>query len=301
MVDVTHDHNDGGAGLQLFGGVHVVVDDLLLDGDGDFLLHLAAHLGGHELGGVIIDGLVDGGHDAVLHQALDDLSGGLLHPGSQLAHGDLVGNLHRQRRLPGDLHLQAAHFLLLLVPGLAAPELTGLLLAALLTLLAADALLAALVILHPLGNQIVHVGKPSGVDLHGGGVHHPALPLPLRLLGLVCLGLGILLGGLLGTGLILRLCLLGLRRLLGFGLGRLGLGGFGLGRLGLGGGLHSKHLLQGRDLVGLGHVVEHQIQFLIGEYLGIGLGLLKILGDDVRDHLRRNAEIRRDLLQTILH
>jgi len=48
-------------------------------------------------------------------------------------------------------------------------------------------------------------------------------------------------------------------------------------------------------------VVEHQIQFLIGEYLGIGLGLLKILGDDVRDHLRRNAEIRRDLLQTILH
>ena len=301
MVDVTHDHHHRGAGLQLFGGVHVVVDDLLLDGDGDFLLHLAAHLGGHELGGVIIDGLVDGGHDAVLHQALDDLSGGLFHPGSQLAHGDLVGNLHRQRRLPGDLHLQAAHFLLLLVPGLAAPELTGLLLAALLTLLAADALLAALVILHSLGNQIVHVGKASGVDLHGGGVHHPALPLPLRLLGLVCLGLGILLGGLLGTGLILRLCLLGLRRLLGFGLGRLGLGGFGLGRLGLGGGLHGKHLLQGRDLVGLGHVVEHQIQFLIGEYLGIGLGLLKILGDDVRDHLRRNAEIRRDLLQTILH
>ena len=36
-------------------------------------------------------------------------------------------------------------------------------------------------------------------------------------------------------------------------------------------------------------------------HLGIGLGLLKILGDDVRDHLRRNAEIRRDLLQTILH
>ena len=306
VVNVTHDHYDGGAGLQLFGGIHMVVDDLLLDGDGDFLLHLAAHLGGHELGGVKIDGLVDGGHDAVLHQALDDLSGGLLHPGSQLAHGDLLGNLHRQRCLPGDLHLQAAHFLLLLVPGLAAAELAGLLLIALLTLLAADALLAALIILHLLGDQIVHVGKASGVDLHGGGVHHPALPLPFRLLGLVCLGrLRAGRGGLLGTvlilGLGLRLRLLGLRGLLGFLLGSLGLGGFGLGRLRLRRGLHGKHLLQRRDLVGLGHAVKHQIQFLIGEHLRIGLGLLKILGDDVRDHLRRNAEVCRDLLQTILH
>ena len=112
-----------------------------------------------------------------------------------------------------------------------------------------------------------------------------------------------LLGGLLGTVLILglRLRLLGLRGLLGFLLGSLGLGGFRLGRLRLGRGLHGKHLLQRRDLVGLGHAVKHQIQFLIGEHLRIGLRLLKILGDDVRDHLRRNAEIRRDLLQTILH
>ena len=89
--------------------------------------------------------------------------------------------------------------------------------------------------------------------------------------------------------------------LLGFLLGSLGLGGIGLGRLRLGDGLHGKHLLQRRDLVGLGHAVKHQIQFLIGEHLRIGLGLLKILGDDVRDHLRRNAEVCRDLLQTILH
>ena len=80
------------------------------------------------------------------------------------------------------------------------------LLIALLTLLAADALLAALVILHLLGDQIIHVGKASGVDLHGGGVHHPALPLPFRLLGLVCLGrLRAGRGGLLGTVLILGL------------------------------------------------------------------------------------------------
>ena len=106
------------------------------------------------------------------------------------------------------------------------------------------------------------------------------------------------------AGLIAALLGLGIFRLLGLGgflLGSLGLGGFGLGRLRLGRGLHGKHLLQRRDLVGLGHAIEHQIQFLIGEYLGIGLGLLQILGDDVRDHLRRNAEIRRDLLQTILH
>ena len=202
--------------------------------------------------------------------------------------------------------MQAAHFLLLLVPGLAAAELAGLLLIALLTLLAADALLAALIILHLLGDQIVHVGKASGVDLHGGGVHHPALPLPFRLLGLVCLGRlragrGGLLGMVLILGLGLRLRLLGLRGLLGLLLGSLGLGGFGLGRLRLGRGLHGKHLLQRRDLVGLGHAVKHQIQFLIGEHLRIGLGLLKILGDDVRDHLRRNAEVCRDLLQTILH
>ena len=49
----------GLTGLQLVGGVHMVVDDLLLDGDGDFLLHLAAQLRGHEFGGVEVDGLVD--------------------------------------------------------------------------------------------------------------------------------------------------------------------------------------------------------------------------------------------------
>ena len=117
-----------------------------------------------KLGGVKVNGLVDAGHDAVLHQALDDLAGGFLHPGGQLAHGDLVGNLHGERRLPGHLHLQAAHFLLLLVAALVALEFAGLLLVGLLALAAADALLAALVVLHPLGYQVIHICEPVGIE-----------------------------------------------------------------------------------------------------------------------------------------
>ena len=249
VINVTHNHHHGGPGLQLVGGIHMVVDDLLLDGDGDFLLHLAAHFRCHIFGGIIVDGLVDTGHDAVLHQQLDDLPGGFLHPGSQLAHGDFVGNLDGDRRFPRHLHLQTAHFLLFLIAGLVSLEAALLLLLLLLALAAADALLAALIILNPLGYQIIHIGKPIGVDLHGGGIHHPAFPLPLRLLGLFRLG-----GGLLvlrtGVGRRLGLCSIGALGsgpllCLGFGvlLGRGGLGRFCLG-LRLGRRLHREHLLQ---------------------------------------------------------
>ena len=89
------------------------------------------------------------------------------------------------------------------------------------------------------------------------------------------------------------------------GLGRLRLlslrgGGF-LDRLRLGLGLHGKHLLQRGDLVMLGHIVEHQIQLLRGQHLGVGLGLFIILGDDLRYFLGCHAEIRGNLFQTILH
>ena len=246
VVNVTHDNDNRGTVLELLGGIHMVVDDLLLDGNGDFLLHLAAHFGGHKFGGVEVDGLVDTGHDPVLHQALDDLARSLLHPGGQLAHGDLVGDLHGQGSLPSHLHLETAHLLLLLVAALAAPEGALLLLILLLALAAADALLAALVVLNPLGDQVIHIGEPVGIDLHRGGIHHPAFPLALRLLGLFGLGCRLLgrgrlrLGGILGAGVvvivIIGLCL-GLRRL-GSLLLRLGL------RLLLGGGgLHGKHLL----------------------------------------------------------
>ena len=42
VVDVAHDHHHGGAGLKVLLLVLGGVDQLLLDGDHDFLLHLAA-------------------------------------------------------------------------------------------------------------------------------------------------------------------------------------------------------------------------------------------------------------------
>ena len=284
VVNVTHDHHNGGPGFQLVGGVHMIVDDLLLDGDGNFLLHLAAHFGGHILRGIVVDGLVDTGHDAVFHQQLDHFTGGLLHPGGQLAYGDLVGNLYGEGCLPGNLHLQAAHFLLLLVAGLVAPELV-VLFVLLLALLAADALLTALVILHTLGNQSIHpVIKTGGIHLHGRGIHHPALPLAFRLPGLFGLGgnRSVSLGG---SG-VFRLGLLGL------GLGLLD----SLGRFRLGLGLNGKHLLQRIDGMTLGHHVKHQVQLLIRQNLGVGLGLFPERADDVADLLCRDAEIRRHFL-----
>ncbi len=44
VVDVAHDHHDGGAGLQLVCVVLVVVEQALLNGDDDLLLDLAAEL-----------------------------------------------------------------------------------------------------------------------------------------------------------------------------------------------------------------------------------------------------------------
>ena len=305
VVDMAHDHNHRGPGLQLLGGIHMVVNDLFLNGDGDFLFHLAAHFGGDKLGGVEVDGLVDTGHNAVLHQALDDLAGGLLHPGSQFANGDFIGNLHGDGRLAGHLHLKAAHLFLLLVAALVAPEVTLLLLVWLLALAAADTLLTALIVLNPLGDQIIHVGKAVGVDLHGGGIHHPALPLAFRLLGLFRLGGRLLLGSggglglwrILRTGIILGLGLLGCRFRVLVGFGLILCLGFRLGS----GGLHREDLLHGADLMGLGHVVEYHIQLLVRHDLGIGLGLLAELSDNLRNLLGSNAEICGDLLHTILH
>ena len=295
----------------------MVVDDLFFNGDGDFPLHLAAHFRGHILGGVKVDGLVDARHDAVLHEQLDDFPRGLLHPGGQLAHGDLVGDLHGDGRFPGNLHLKAAQLLLLFVALLAAPELV-VLFVLLLALFAADALLAALEILHPLGDQIVYIRKPVGVHLDGGGIHHPALPLPFRLLGLggldtlgVLSGRGCRLGRLLlgGRGRIL-LALLGL--LLGTAgviFPRLGLLNRVLGRLGhlfrnrfrLGGCLHGEDLLQGGNLVLLGEIVEHSVELHVRQHLGVGLGLFGELRHHLGNVLGGHAKVRRDFFQTILH
>ena len=100
---MTHDHHHGGTGYQILLVVLVVVDELLLDGDHYLLLHLAAHLLCDDGGGVEVNKLAQGGHDAVFHQALDHLCAGLFHAAGQLAHADLIGDLHGNGGLFDDL------------------------------------------------------------------------------------------------------------------------------------------------------------------------------------------------------
>ena len=63
-----------------------------------------------------------GGHNAVLHQALDHLCAGLFHAAGQLTHGDLVGDLHGNRGLFDDLQAQLAETVGLLLLALVAGE-----------------------------------------------------------------------------------------------------------------------------------------------------------------------------------
>ena len=60
VVDVAHDHNDGGAGQQILFGVLVVVDQLLFNGDHHFTLHLAAQFFGDDGCGIEVDQLAQG-------------------------------------------------------------------------------------------------------------------------------------------------------------------------------------------------------------------------------------------------
>ena len=83
VIDVAHDDDDGRTGDQLVGGILVVVEELLFDGHDDLALDLAAKLDSNEFRRVEVDGLVDGRHDAVLQEALDDLDGGLFSCGRQ--------------------------------------------------------------------------------------------------------------------------------------------------------------------------------------------------------------------------
>ena len=57
MVHVAHDHHHGGAGDQILLLVLSGVDELFLNGDDDFLLHLAAQLHGYQGGGIVVDDL----------------------------------------------------------------------------------------------------------------------------------------------------------------------------------------------------------------------------------------------------
>ena len=286
VVDVAHDHNDGGALHQILFLILVVVDQSLLDGDDDLMLHDAAQLLGDDGGGVKVDHVGQGSHDAILHQGLDHLGAGLFHPAGQLAHGDLVGDLHLHRGLAGDLLLEAAHLAgLLLLTALGGLALLLLAVAALLL-----DLLLALALLHPLGalgGQIlqmlviavqIDVSRLAGVnDLLLG---HAALGRALR-------------GGLGGLlGLLLLAALAGVLRL-GCALG-LGLLLTGLSALGV-------HLGQALHLVVLGQVLKHHAQLPVGQHLHGALGGLAVLGEDLGDLLAAQAKVLGQLTHTILH
>ena len=294
VVDVAHDHHNGSAGDQILLFILGGVDELLLDGDDHFLLHLAAQLHGHQGGGIVVDDLAEGGHDAHLHQGLDHLGAGLLHAAGQLAHADLIGDEHLDGGLLGDLQLQAAQTVLLLLLALVA----GALLTAALTLGVAvlELLLAAPVLLALVGEGLqplvvlIQVHRAAAAGVHhllggdaAGGLGHGLLSL----LTLVVSRLGLL--GLLGTGLLAALAALLLGRTLDALalLSRLAL--IGLGRLRLGGGGLMVHIridgLNGVHLVVLGQIFKDQGQLLVGQGLHMVLGRMSVLGQDVHDLL----------------
>ena len=127
VVNVTHNDNDRIAGLKLLCLILVLVEQLLLDGNVNFLLDLAAHFLRNDRGGIVVDDLGDGRHDAELDEALDNVRCGALHAGSELADRDLVRDHDLDRDLLERRHLlltlQAAHLLGLLLLALAGERL----------------------------------------------------------------------------------------------------------------------------------------------------------------------------------
>ena len=69
VVNVTHNDNDRIAGLKLLCLILVLVEQLLLDGNVNFLLDLAAHFLRNDRCGIVVDDLGDGRHDAELDEA----------------------------------------------------------------------------------------------------------------------------------------------------------------------------------------------------------------------------------------
>ena len=321
VVDVAHDDDDRGAGLQLGVGIDVVVNQPLLDRDDDLVLYLAAHLHGDKSGGVVVDGVGQARHDAHLDETAHDLGAGLLHADGQLLHGDLVRYLHAGGRLLRDLELEALHLFALLLPALRGG---GHLVLALLVFVA-DLLLAPAALLGLVAGHAVEAFVVFGEIRVGGaaGVDDLLLRHLLRNMGLVGLRLaallrillrllrGLLFGGLRG--------LLGLPVLLlilsaggGVGLPGGGLpGGGGIPRFGFRSVLFPFRLLRlfrigeylrdASDLVVLGHVFEDDAQLLILQHLHVVLRRRCVLRQDLRDHLGGDAEILCDLMHAVFH
>ena len=291
VVHVTHDHHNRGPGHQILSLILMGVNELFLNGDHHFLLHLAAHFLGDNGGGVKVDHLAQGGHNAVFHQALDHLGAGLFHPAGQLAHADLVRDLHGNGGLFNNLQPQAAQTVCLLLLALVADKIVVPALFAVAELLLALGLLlipaaVAAGVGHILQLFIV-LGK---VDVGGlAGVHHLGLGHPAHRLG--GLGLRLLLHRLcLGGGGALGGFLLGLRLLLG---GRLGLF--------LRGGLHAlgeNHLYTGHRVV-LGQILKDQRKLVVLQHLHVIFGCLCVLRQDLRDLLGGQTKVLCHLMHPV--
>ena len=91
VIDMAHDRDHGRPGDQ-----GVVVVDLALEPDFDVgladTLHLVAELLDHQLRGIRVDRLRDGGHRAHFHQTLHHLGAAHGHPAGELLDGDRFGN-----------------------------------------------------------------------------------------------------------------------------------------------------------------------------------------------------------------
>ena len=112
VVDMAHDHDDGGTGLlRLLLVLHL--KQTILDGDDDLLGDLGADLHGDKGGGIEVDDIADGSHDAQTHQLLDDLACLHLEHKCQFADGHFLGQGDLQPLAALTLQLQTAHLLLL--------------------------------------------------------------------------------------------------------------------------------------------------------------------------------------------
>ena len=208
VIDMAHDHHDGGPGLLGFFLI-LYLEQAVLNGDNDLLGDLGADLHGDEGGGIKVDDIADGGHNAQSHQLLDDLAGLYLEGEGQLADGHFLGQGHLQPLAALTLQLQAAHLFLLALlaaeDGLAAAG--GFLI---------ELLLFGEVILHVAGRGDLFVPlivlievDLAGAHIHGGAGHgiggKGIFALGSLLLGRLLADLDGLAGGgrLLGCG---RLC-----------------------------------------------------------------------------------------------
>ncbi len=93
VVDVTHDGDDRGPGLQVIVDV-LGANEAFFDVGFRHAAHGVTKFGRDQLGGVVVDDVVDLQHHALTHQELDDLDTTHGHPVGQFLHGDDVRNDH---------------------------------------------------------------------------------------------------------------------------------------------------------------------------------------------------------------